>query len=103
VNGRKYQRRTSRVKYITLFIHPTTQKALSLNQLSTTISKLIPTAELSVKARIVYVCKYATSQSIIETISVSKIAKGQLEVAKYLLDRILQHRISSQHSTSATG
>ena len=54
----------------------TTQKRMSVYQLSTTVCKLIHKAEPSVKATIHDVRKYAASQSILETMKVSEVIEA---------------------------
>ena len=72
----EYLRRTSRVKEGPLYIHPLTQKPMSIYQLSTTICKLIQTAEPSVKATVHDVRKYASSQSLLETMQISEVVEA---------------------------
>ena len=72
----EYLRRTSRVKEGPLYIHPSTQKQMSIYQLSTTICKLIQTAEPSVKATVHDVRKYAASQSLLETMQISEVVEA---------------------------
>ena len=72
----EYLRRTSRVKEGPLYIHPSTQKQMSIYQLSTTICKLIRTAEPSVKATVHDVRKYAASQSLLETMQISDVVEA---------------------------
>ena len=72
----EYLRRTSRVKEGPLYIHPLTQKQMSIYQLSTTICKLIQTAEPSVKATVHDVRKYASSQSLLETMQISEVVEA---------------------------
>ena len=72
----EYLRRTSRVKEGPLYIHPSTQRPMSIYQLSTTICKLIQTAEPSVKAKVHDVRKYASSQSLLETMQISEVVEA---------------------------
>ena len=72
----EYLRRTSRVKEGPLYIHPSTQKQMSIYQLSTTICKLIQAAEPSVKATVHDVRKYAASQSLLETMQISEVVEA---------------------------
>ena len=72
----EYLRRTSRVKTGPLFLHPATQKPMSVYQLSTTVCKLIHMADPSVKATIHDVRKYAASQSLLETMKVSEVIEA---------------------------
>ena len=49
---------------------------MSFNQLSTTVRKLIHMADPSVKATLHDVCKYAASQSLLETMKVSEVIEA---------------------------
>ena len=71
-----YLRRTSRVKNGCLFIHPSTQKPLSIGQLSTAICRLIREAEPTAKVTVQDVRKYAASQALAETMQSSEVVKA---------------------------
>ena len=71
-----YLRRTSRVKQGCIFIHPSTQKPLSISQLSTAICRLIRAAEPTAKVTVQDIRKYAASQALAETMQPSEVVKA---------------------------
>ena len=71
-----YLRRTSRVKQGCIFLHPSTQKPLSISQLSTAICRLIRAAEPTAKVTVQDIRKYAASQALAETMQPSEVVKA---------------------------
>ena len=68
-----YQWKTPRVSKGSLFIHPSTQKPLTVHQLSTSVCKVILAADPVAKASVHDVRKYATSLALAETMDVSDV------------------------------
>ena len=72
----EYLWKSPRIKKGSLFLHPSTQKPLTIHQLSTYICKFILSSNPDAKVKVHDIRKYSASYSLIETMDISEVVSS---------------------------